>query len=80
MTDIEAIVDPEKSDFKYSDERWELVERKEKTLLIYEFEMEPAFWIPPLIGPFYIRRALRAGAVDAVDRIEALAQGREPEV
>lgn len=77
---IVAIVDPEKSDFKHSVESWELVEDDDKTLLIYKFEMEPAFWVPPLIGPFYIRRALRAGAVDAVDRIEAIAQGREPEV
>lgn len=80
MTNIEAIVYPEKSDFKYSVERWQLIEKNEKTLLIYQFEMEPAFWVPPVIGPFYIRRALRAGAVDAIDRIEALAQGREPDV
>ena len=77
---IQAIVDPEKSDFKHSVESWELVEEDDKTVLIYKFEVEPAFWVPPLIGPFYIRRALRAGAVDAVDRIEAIAQGREPEV
>ena len=76
---IEAIVDPEKSDFKYSVESWELLEQEENTLLVYEFEVEPDFWIPPVIGPFYIRRALRAGAIDAVDRIEAIAQGREPE-
>jgi hypothetical protein len=77
---IQAVVDPEKSDFKHSVESWELVEEDDRTLLIYKFEVEPAFWVPPLIGPFYIRRALRAGAVDAVDRIEAIAQGREPEV
>ena len=76
---IEAIVDPEKSDFKYSVESWELREQEGNTLLVYEFEVEPDFWIPPLIGPLYIRRALRAGAIDAVDRIEAIAQGREPE-
>lgn len=80
LTHIEAVVDPAKSDFKYSVERWELIDNGEKTLLIYEFEVEPDFWVPPIIGPFYIRRALRAGAVDAVDRIEALAQGREPDV
>lgn len=79
MSRIEAVVDPEKSDFKYSVESWELLEKEDKTLLVYEFEVEPDFWVPPVIGPFYIRRALRAGATDAVDRIEAIAQGREPE-
>lgn len=77
---IEATVHPEQSDFKYSVESWELIEQDEGTLLVYEFEVEPDFWVPPVVGPFYIRRALKAGAVDAVDRIEALAQGREPEV
>lgn len=80
MDEIIAIVDPERSDFAYSFERWQLVQQGEKILMVYEFEMEPAFWVPPVIGPFYIRRALAAGAVDAVDRIEAIAQGREPEV
>jgi len=34
--------------------------------------------VPPVIGPYYIKRTLRDGGRDAVDRIEALAQGREP--
>ena len=75
---ITAIVDPEQSDFKYSVETWELIKHEDGTRLVYNFEVEPDFWVPPIVGPFYIRRALRAGAVDAVDRIEALAQGREP--
>lgn len=77
---ITATVDPQKSDFKHSIENWELIEEEEGTLLIYEFEVEPDFWVPPVVGPFYIRRALKAGAVDAVERIEDLAQGREPEI
>jgi hypothetical protein len=39
--------------------------------------MVPAFWVPPIIGPFYIKRALSSGGVDAVDRIEALAIGKK---
>ncbi len=74
---IRAVVDPEQSDFEYSQEEWTLITEGEQTRMIYEFAMEPSFWVPPVVGPFYIRRALRAGAVRAVDRIEALAQGRE---
>lgn len=77
---IQATVDPGKSDFKHSVESWELIEEEEGTLLIYEFEVEPDFWVPPVVGPFYIRRALKSGAVDAVQRIEDLAQGREPDI
>lgn len=77
--DIVAIVDPEPSNFKYSRERWQLIPQDEGTLLIYEFEMEPDFWVPPVIGPFVIKRALRSGGTNAVNRIEAIALGKEPE-
>jgi hypothetical protein len=31
-----------------------------------------------VVGPYVIMRTLRDGGRDAIDRIEALAQGREP--
>ena len=71
--EIIAISDPERSDFEISRERWQLIPEGDGTVMIYEFKMVPAFWVPPLVGPFYIKRALRSGGVDAVDRIEALA-------
>jgi ribosome-associated toxin RatA of RatAB toxin-antitoxin module len=79
ITEIVAIADPEESDFKYSRERWQLVPEGEGTLMIYDFEMEPAFWVPPVIGPFFIQRTLRRGANRAVDRIERLALEIEEE-
>jgi hypothetical protein len=77
-TEIVAIAEPENSDFKYSREHWRLQTEGEGTLLIYDFEMEPGFWVPPVIGPYVIQRSLRAGGADAIDRIEALALGRPP--
>jgi hypothetical protein len=79
-SDIVAIVNPELSNFKYAHEHWQLIPDGDGTLLIYTFEMEPDFWIPPLIGPYVVKRTLRDGGHDAVNRIEALAQGREPEL
>jgi len=75
---IRAVVDPATSDFEFSQEEWSLTTEGGRTRMVYTFSMEPSFWVPPVIGPFYIRRALRSGAVRAVDGIEALAQGREP--
>ena len=75
--EIIAISDPERSDFEISRERWQLIREGEGTVMIYEFQMVPAFWVPPLIGPFYIKRALLSGGVDAVNRIEALAVGKK---
>ncbi len=75
---VMAITDPEVSNFKYSVERWELKKDGNGTLMTYHFDMEPDFFVPPLIGPYFIKRALRSGGVDAINRIEALAQGKEP--
>lgn len=71
--EIVAIVDPARSDFKRSRERWLLIPDEDGTVLVYEFEMVPDFWVPPVIGPYYIMKALKAGGEKAVDRIEALA-------
>lgn len=76
--EIVAITDPERSDFKAANERWQLREEDGGTLLMYEFEMIPDFWVPPVIGPYYIKRALRSGGEKAAERIEALARGEEP--
>ena len=76
--DIIAVGDPELSNFDYSRERWQLISKGEGTLMIYDFEMEPGFWVPPIVGPYVIKRALRNGGGDAVDRIEALALGQDP--
>lgn len=72
-TEIIAISNPDESDFKLSRERWQLVPEGGGTLLIYEFEMIPDFWVPPVIGPYFIVRSLRVGGEKAIDRIEALA-------
>ncbi|MGH8165767.1 MAG: SRPBCC family protein [Woeseiaceae bacterium] len=77
-SEIVAIAEPAESDFAYSRERWRLEREGDGTLLIYDFEMEPGFWVPPVIGPYVIQRSLRAGGGDAIDRIEALALGRTP--
>jgi len=79
VTEIIAITDPNESDFVLSRERWELVPDGKGTLLKYEFEMVPDFWVPPVIGPFLIMRALRAGGEKAINRIEALAMGTTPQ-
>ena len=71
--EIVAIASPEESDFKYSRERWQLVPENGGTVMTYEFEMAPDFWVPPIIGPYMIQRALRAGGEDAIDRIERIA-------
>lgn len=71
---IVAIADPERSDFYVSTERWEIIAEDEGTLVIYDLEMKPKFFIPPFIGPAMMKRKLKSGGTNAVDRIEAIAQ------
>ena len=37
----------------------------------------PDFFVPPVIGPWYLKRTLRRGGGEAIDRIERLAQAVE---
>lgn len=77
-SEIIAIAHRDGSDFRFSRERWVLQDKDGGTLMTYYFEMEPDFWVPPVVGPYVIKRTLRVSGIDAVDRIEAVAQGKEP--
>ena len=72
---ILAFVDPEISDFHLSNESWRFEERDGGTVVVYDLEMSPKFWIPPGIGPYMIKRKMRKNGGSAIDRIEVLAQG-----
>lgn len=72
---MRAYADPEKSDFRQADEVWEFSEEAGGTRVVYRLKMEPAFWVPPAIGPWMIKRKLRKEGAEAIDRIEEVAMG-----
>ena len=74
---IRATAVPERSDFKYSLAEWTLEPEGDGTRVVYRMEMEPAFWLPPFVGPWFLKRTLLHGAPTAVGRIEELAQALE---
>jgi len=71
---ITATAIPESSDFLYGVEHWQLTPEGGGTVVAYTHELEPRFWVPPLIGVWAIRRALAKDAITAAMRIEQLAQ------
>lgn len=71
---LRAFADPERSDFKISNEAWEFVEEDGGTVVKYTLFMRPDFWVPPGIGPYLIKRKLKADGGDALNRIEAIAR------
>jgi hypothetical protein len=71
---IRSTAVPERSDFKYSRSEWTLEPEGTGTKVTYRMDMEPSFWLPPFVGPWFLKRTLLHGAPGAVDKIEALAQ------
>ena len=71
---IRARVDPARSDFYLSNESWQFKSDGDGTVVTYDLEFEPKFWVPPVIGPYVIKRKLRDDGGDAVARIESMAR------
>ena len=75
---IRSFTLPDRSNFKYSTSDWELMpDGMGGTDMTYTLEMEPDFWVPPIIGPWYLKRVLSRGGEHAVVRIERLARIRD---
>ncbi len=72
---IRAVAYPGKSDFEISDETWTLVDDGEGTKILYEMQMKPKFWIPPLIGPYAIKSKIKNDGLEALQRIEDYVNG-----
>lgn len=71
---IFATLRPRGSDFRYGIARWQFWEEPTGTRMRFHGEIEPAFWVPPLIGPWLIQRALRAETLKSVVNLERLAE------
>lgn len=72
---IEAHVLPQMSDFRYGEATWDFRAcESDRTCLAFDAELEPAFWIPPLLGPWLIERKLREEAIQTSQGLERLAR------
>ncbi len=71
---VTAVVLPEQSDFRYGYARLNLWQESEGTRVLIRSEVEPDFWIPPLIGPWLIKRKLRSEAQETIINLERVAQ------
>lgn len=62
------------SDFRYGIARWQFWNEVNGTRMRFHSEIEPAFWVPPIIGPWLIQRALQAETLKSVANLERLAE------
>ena len=73
-SEIVLEVDPARSDFKFMHSRWSVKEEGGQTILTYDMDMEPDFWIPPLIGTWALKRKLYSSAMNMARRMEKMAK------
>lgn len=70
---ITAIIIPEKSDFQHGYARVNIWSEPDGTRVLFRSEVRPDFWIPPLIGPWLIKRKLKSETLETVQNLERLA-------
>lgn len=73
---LDATVIPALSDLRYGVATWTLASCGSQTCLGFRAEIEPDFWVPPLLGPSIIERTLRRQAHATAAGIERLALAR----
>jgi len=53
--DIVTVAIPQLSDFHYALEQWQILAERNRTRIKYQAELQPSFYIPPLIGPWLVK-------------------------
>ena len=76
--EIRAVTVPEDSDFAYGTAHWQVREEADGSLLLFDTELRPKFWVPPGIGPWAIKRKLAQAALDTAEGLERLALDTGP--
>ncbi|VAW76024.1 hypothetical protein MNBD_GAMMA15-2091 [hydrothermal vent metagenome] len=70
---ITAVVIPAKSDFHHGYARVNLWQESAGTRVLIRAEVRPKFWIPPIIGPWLLKRKLRSETLETMQNLERLA-------
>jgi hypothetical protein len=72
--DLQAVIVSELSDLKSGAAEWRIQRAGEHTLVIYQAYMDPDFFVPPLIGSYFVRRNIRKEIMTSFTRLECVAQ------
>jgi hypothetical protein len=71
---VMLVDDPEASDFQSGRTLWHIEPRGETTRVTLSAELQPGFWIPPLIGPALFKRKLLKEGTLLINTLEDHAQ------
>ena len=70
---LHATILPERSDYKSGSVQWRFMPEGDRTRVHLDVELEPDFWIPPLLGIYLIKKGVRNQALETLQSIERLA-------
>lgn len=70
---------PDRSDFRSGRARLRIIPRNGGSRLEYRARMTPDIWIPPVIGPWQVKRNVRWNYRRMVFRLEQLGSGTDPQ-
>jgi hypothetical protein len=71
--DLVADIVPEKSEFKSGRTVWHVEAMGERSRIVYESEMEPDFYIPPVVGRFMAKKSIRTEITTSFQNLEKIA-------
>ena len=71
---IQAVIEPQHSDFRQGLTRYRFLPHDHCTRLVFEARLEPVFWLPPFLGAWLIERKLAAEALETARNIESYAE------
>ena len=71
---LQATTVPALSSFRSGYAEWTILRIKEHSQVTYQAQMEPDFFIPPLIGSYFVKQKLRKSILASLARIECIAR------
>jgi hypothetical protein len=71
---LESTIVPALSNFRSGHSVWRLAGHGRRTRITYQARLEPDFFIPPLIGSYFIKKKLRKRVLTSMARIECIAR------
>jgi hypothetical protein len=73
-TTIHTTIDASQSDFEFGTTQWQIMPfDKDRTHILYKSRRKPAFWVPPFIGPTWIKNKMLSETKKFMQQLEILA-------
>ena len=73
---LQAVIIPEQSDFTSGSADWHIQPVGDDSEIVYEAQVTPAFFIPPIIGSYFVKRTFAEAVITSFARLECIARIR----